>query len=115
MPKGKGAVLLYVIGGLAVIGVFGQLVMNPLGFLQSILMMLGFAALIGALVYYFLIHRRRAQVVGSGYKKAVKQSKQKYGTVDRGMRYSSHIEKPNKINRRRTQRSHLKVIKGNKK
>ncbi|GAA0457976.1 SA1362 family protein [Alkalibacillus silvisoli] len=115
MPKGKGAILLYVIGGLAIIGILGQLATNPLGFIQSILMMLGIAALIGAAVYYFLIFRGRNRGVGQSYKKAVQQSKQKYGSVDRNMGYNSHIEKPKKINRRKPQRTHLKVIKGNKK
>ncbi|WP_188206139.1 SA1362 family protein [Alkalibacillus aidingensis] len=114
MPRSKNAIIIYIVGSLALIGIFGQLFNSPIEFIQGILMMLGFTALIGAAVYYFLIYRGRSPK--SGYHQAVKQSKQKYGTTNHHMGYQSQVRKPSKLSKRNhVQKSHLKVIRGNKK
>ncbi|PKR78972.1 hypothetical protein CEY16_04245 [Halalkalibacillus sediminis] len=105
--------IIYIVLILATVGLLGQLVTDPLGFIQYILMTIGFIALIGGAFYYFFIHRRRRG--SSEFRQAVKQSKKKYGTVDRKMNHNSHIQKPDKLKKNRSNRNHLKVIKGNKK
>lgn len=72
-----GKWIAYGIAILAVIGLVGQLIINPGGFLRNMLMMIGVAVIVGFLLYFFLVRRRSN--VSSGYKKALKQSKQMYG------------------------------------
>ncbi|WP_027963418.1 SA1362 family protein [Halalkalibacillus halophilus] len=114
MRSSKISWIIIIIGILAVIGLFGNLITNPLGFLQSIFTMIGIAAVIGLLVYFLLIRKRTAG--NPNYRKAVKQSKQRYGSADPKLRNNNHIKKPVKLERKKSKQSkHLKVIKGNKK
>ncbi|WP_277673437.1 SA1362 family protein [Piscibacillus halophilus] len=101
----------YGIMGLAALGLFYNLIVNPVSFFKSIFMMLGFALVIGIVLYYFLIGRRRTGQ-NANYRKALKQSRKKYG------RNTVPFSKPNeasKIQRTNRKATHLTVIKGNKK
>ncbi|RPF55650.1 SA1362 family protein [Aquisalibacillus elongatus] len=102
----------YGIIGLAAIGLLYNLFFNTVSFFKSILMMVGFAVILGFVIYYFLIGRHKSSV-SSGYRKAVKQSRKKYGKAN--STYSSNTSKPGKIQRHSKKASHLTVIKGNKK
>ncbi|MET3684297.1 membrane-anchored glycerophosphoryl diester phosphodiesterase (GDPDase) [Alkalibacillus flavidus] len=113
MPT-KRYLLLYIIIGLAVIGLLGQLIVNPLSFVESMLTTIGLAVVIGGILYFVLKRFRFGSKTSSAYRKAVKQSKKKYGNVDKNMGYNQHINKPTPIKKQRRQ-SHLTVIKGNKK
>ena len=102
--------IVFAIIGLAIIGLVGQLFTNPGNFLRSILMMIGFAVIVGGLLYYFM-YQRGGQSQNAKYRKAVRQSKKKYGSPQSNQHY---IKKPAKI-RHSEARAHLRVIKGNKK
>ncbi|WP_054752932.1 SA1362 family protein [Piscibacillus salipiscarius] len=69
--------IVYSIIGLAIFGLIYNLIVNPVSFFKSILMMLGFAVLFGFIIYYFLIGRHKGGQ-DRNYRKAVKQSKKKY-------------------------------------
>ncbi|NIK12426.1 DUF4229 domain-containing protein [Alkalibacillus almallahensis] len=114
MTQKRSKIILYIVVSLAAIGLIGQLIVNPLSFIESMLTTIGLAAVIGLVLYFILKRVRQGSARSSGYQKAVKQSKKKYGKVDQKMRYNQHVEKPSPIKKQRNQ-THLKVIKGHKK
>ncbi|MGM8214093.1 SA1362 family protein [Bacillaceae bacterium W0354] len=103
--------IVFAVLGLAVIGLLGQLFTNPGSFFKSILMMVGFAVIIGVVFYYLIFARGQGQQ--AKYRKAVKQSKKKYGNSSSSFQ-PGIIRRPERMKAHAT-RSHLKVIKGNKK
>src|SRR5699024_12530431 len=81
MSRNKFPIFLFIIVGLALLGVGYRLLTDSKGFLITILGIVGFAALIFA-VAYLMLFRNRGSISNSDemkkYKTAVKQSKQKY-------------------------------------
>lgn len=120
--------VIYTLIGLAVFFVGIQLFTNTTGFLTSIVMMIGIAALIyGAIYFFFLRNRGFGGVAGGGnrnemkkYKQAVKQSKQKYKQPAPAVKKSTVTKAQPKAsgfggkNRKRTNGPQLRVIEGNK-
>ncbi|MGP4072460.1 SA1362 family protein [Piscibacillus sp. B03] len=107
----KAKYFVYGIIGLAIFGLIYNLFVNPVNFFKSILMMLGFAVVIGVVIYYLFVGRHKGGQ-DSNYRKALKQSRKKYGknTVP-----FTKQNGPSKIQRTTKKSSHLTVIKGNKK
>lgn len=106
--------LIYLVIGLAVIGVAAQLLTNTVNFFTSVFIMVGVGVAIFA-VLYFLVLRQRPSSEMKKYKQAVKQSKIKYKDSPQNAGRTS--KKANSSNTRRKQRrraSHLRVIEGNK-
>ncbi|SIS36930.1 SA1362 family protein [Salimicrobium flavidum] len=112
--------MIYVLIGLAAFYVVSQLLTNTTGFLSSIIVMVGIAAVIYGLIYFLFIRKRLGSGAGSGntddmkkYKQAVKQSKQKYGKpAGETTKQSKPPKKQTK--KRKASPSHLRVIEGTK-
>ncbi len=120
MKRNKAAVLVYLIIGLAIIGLFSQLFGNTKNFFINILVMIGVAVIIFAVFYYVIFRRRGTSDEMKKYKQAVKQSKQKYKS-DTSSKQTAEKPKKNPIpknpavNRKGKKRAtHLRVIEGNK-
>lgn len=116
MPRRWFTWLIYALIGLAAFYVVSQLFTNTAGFLTSIIVMIGVAAVIYGLIYFVFIRKR---VSGGNtnemkkYKQAVKQSKQKYGTsTSDTTKMTKTAKKPTK--KRKAAPSHLRVINGTK-
>lgn len=120
MKRNKIAILVYLIIGLAIIGLFSQLIGNTKNFLINILMMIGIAVIIFAVFYYLFFRKRGTSDEMKKYKQAVKQSKQKYKSnpSPKKTTENSKVNRNSKnlaVNRKGKKRAtHLRVIEGNK-
>ncbi|MFS0561941.1 SA1362 family protein [Terribacillus sp. 179-K 1B1 HS] len=131
MRRSGSSIIVFVLIGLAAIGVVMQLVTSPGAFFQNVLVWVGGAVLFGALLYFILTRLRgRATAGGSGsndmqkYKKAVKQSKQKYKQpkarpVNKPAKSATSMKKASAAKRKRSIKDRsrgpqLRVIEGNK-
>ena len=116
MGRNKGSIILSIIVGLAVIGFVSSLVKNPSGFLINILVMIGIAFVIFLIVR--AVMNRRTEGTSDEmkkYRKAVKQSKQKYQQPEpKGKIKSSRTAPPVKQRKKRRHQPHLTVIDGKK-
>ncbi|GLO66552.1 MULTISPECIES: SA1362 family protein [Oceanobacillus] len=104
-------ILVYIIIGLAAVGLFSQLFGNTISFLSRILVTIVIGAAIFGLLYYFFVRRNSPTNTEDRkkYKQAVKQSKTKYNST------SSPIPKKATHKKKRTKKaSHLRVIEGSK-
>jgi len=114
------SILVAFIAGLAIIGFFTLLIKNPGSFIISILVMIGIAFLIFVVMRAFL--NRRGAPGGGGnseemkkYRKAVKQSKQKYNTQPKKPQKNKRsMSASQKRRRRRKSVPYLRVIDGKK-
>lgn len=120
MKRSKTAILVYLIVGLAVIGLFSQLFGNTKNFLLNIFVMIGVAVIIFGVFYYFISRKRGTSDETKKYKQAVKQSKQKYQQNPSPRKAEDNprgkkTTKSTAINRKGKKRAtHLRVIEGNK-
>lgn len=115
MDRKKFSFFVYVIIGLALVGLISQLFTNTANFLTNILIMLGVAAAIFAVIYFVFLRKPTASNDMNKYKKAVKQSKAKYKKQTPGKQESySKKQKPSLPKKRSKRASHLRVIDGNK-
>lgn len=130
MRRSGSSIIVFVLIGLAAIGVVMQLVTNPGAFFQNVLVWIGGAVLFGAALYFILTRMRdRGPAGGSSsdmqkYKKAVKQSKQKYKQpkarpVNKPAKSAASIKKASASKRKRSIKDRsrgpqLRVIEGNK-
>ena len=120
MKRSKTAILVYLIVGLAVIGLFSQLFGNTKNFLLNIFVMIGVAVIIFGVFYYFISRKRGTSDETKKYKQAVKQSKQKYQQNPSPRKAEDYprgkkTTKSTAINRKGKKRAtHLRVIEGNK-
>ncbi|MBO8154812.1 MAG: hypothetical protein H0Z32_00005 [Bacillaceae bacterium] len=98
--------------GLASFGFVHQLIFKTTDLLKSLLMTALFIGLVFA-VLYFLFIRPRTSSLSSKYKKAVKQSRKKYGaSIRKKATAPKNKHKPSPLNRPRPNPPHLKVIDG---
>ncbi|KAB8128456.1 hypothetical protein F9U64_16115 [Gracilibacillus oryzae] len=112
--------LVYGLIGLAVIGIISSMFTNPISLLMNLLIAVVTGAIIFGLVYFFFLRKRTTNELKK-YRKAVKQSKQKYKTnTSRYNNVTSKSDKTNtpihkrKINNKpRKEVPHLRVIEGN--
>ncbi|MFC4404235.1 SA1362 family protein [Gracilibacillus xinjiangensis] len=111
--------LVYGLIGLAVIGFIGSLFTDTIGLIMNLLIAVLTGAVIFGLVYFFFLRKRTSNELKK-YRKAVKQSKQKYKTTTHSnnitskstkLNQSIHKIKPN--NKQRKDVPHLRVIEGN--
>ncbi|SHN12247.1 SA1362 family protein [Gracilibacillus kekensis] len=77
MKQNIMSLLVYLLIGLAVIGVITALFTNTISFITSLLISVLIGAAIFGLIYFFVIRKRTPNDIRK-YRKAVKQSKQKY-------------------------------------
>ncbi|OZU89992.1 hypothetical protein CIL03_02325 [Virgibacillus indicus] len=115
MNRKKISLFVYVIIGLALVGLISQLFTNTANFLTNILIMLGVAAAVFAVIYFVFLRKPAASNDMNKYKKAVKQSKAKYKNQNPGKQEAnSKKQKPGLPRKRSKRASHLRVIDGNK-
>ncbi|MEC5422277.1 SA1362 family protein [Virgibacillus sp. C22-A2] len=118
MNRRRLPIVLYIIIGLAVIGLFSQLFTNTIGFLTNIIVMIAVGIAIFSVIYFVFLKNRAPSNDMKKYKQAVKQSKSKYQQHSHSVPSTSksivlNKKKPKKkINKRAP---HLRVIDGNKK
>ncbi|WP_028783185.1 SA1362 family protein [Thalassobacillus devorans] len=119
MPRSRMMPVIYILIGLAVVGLVMKLATDAMGLLTNLLIMVGIAAVLYFVLNHFLMKRRG----GSSdemkkYKQAVKQSKRKYkgdATSSKPNVKSTFTPSPvmNK-KKRKTSAAHLRVIEGAK-
>lgn len=116
MKRNKLAILVYVVIGLAVVGLFSQLFGNTKNFFINIFIMLGVTAAIFALFYFVLQRRRGSSDDMKKYKQAVKQSKHKYQQKPAPKNTPQPKVKRNTgtVRKGKKRATHLTVIEGNK-
>jgi len=109
---------MFVIIGLAIIGVISSFVSSPSKFIISIFMMIGVAFII-FMIFSFIVNTKNPQSNNEmkKYRKAAKQSKAKYKNQQHKSSYSKKGNvPPQRAKGRRSKRaSHLTVIEGRKK
>ena len=112
------SLLLYFFLGLIIVGLATQLIKNPGQFITSILILLGVAFIVFIIMRSVLDNRQGLNDPESKkYKEAVKQSQKKYGKPVSPKNIKKKKTETNKPSQRKKRRrkSHLKVIKGQKK
>lgn len=119
MFRHKFSVWIYIILGIAIIGLGSKLLTNPTGFIMNILIIAGLGALIYGAIYFFIIRKRTTDDLKK-YKKAVKQSQKKYKnqqikktSTANSIKKSQPVLKRKKISKK-TDVPHLTVIDGKK-
>ncbi|MEN1970562.1 SA1362 family protein [Lentibacillus sp. N15] len=112
MIRNKFSVFVYVIIGLAAIGLFSQLFTNTAHFFSRIFTMLGFGIAVFAVIYFVFLRKRAPSNDMKKYKQAVKQSKAKYKSNTKPQQKASQPVHMKKKAAKRA--SHLRVIDGNK-
>ncbi|WP_117160678.1 SA1362 family protein [Paraliobacillus sp. X-1268] len=119
MFRHRFSVWIYILLGLAIIGLGSKLLTNPTGFIMNILIIAGLGALIYGAIYFFIIRKRTTDDLIK-YKKAVKQSKKKYKNQQTKKASTSKAIKKNqpilkkKKQVKKTDAPHLRVIDGKK-
>ncbi|SET61611.1 hypothetical protein SAMN05421676_10682 [Salinibacillus kushneri] len=120
MPFRKMNLFVYIIMALAVFGIFYQLLFDTAQLFKYILMTVGFAAILFG-IFYFFMKRRGLSGFSKQYRKAVKQSKRKYGNTSHNQRmYKATVRqqrnKSHQPGKPKATRSaaHLRVIDGKK-
>ncbi|ASN05271.1 SA1362 family protein [Virgibacillus necropolis] len=115
MFRNKFSAFLYIILGLAAIGLLTQLFTNTVDFLTNIMVMLGIGLAIFAVIYVFFFRKRASSNDMKKYKSAVKQSKSKYAPKNFTISDSAKRKQSSQIKRKTSKRAtHLRVIDGNK-
>ncbi|MFD1038460.1 SA1362 family protein [Virgibacillus byunsanensis] len=115
MVRNKFSSLIYIIIGLAVIGLISQLFTNTANFFMNIVVMVGFGLAIFAVVYFLFFKKRATSSDMRKYKQAVKQSKSKYKQQTKSPTSSTKRPHALQMKKKQTKRaSHLRVIDGNK-
>ncbi|MDX8046010.1 SA1362 family protein [Gracilibacillus sp. S3-1-1] len=123
MNRSIGSIVVYGLIGLAVFGLVTSLFTDTIGLLKSLFITLLIGAAIFGLVYFFFLRRRTPNELRK-YRKAVKQSKQKYKNQQSNngtnsstvIRHTTSAKKAVTRPLKPTKRdaSHLRVIEGNK-
>lgn len=111
MVRNKFTTFVYIIIGLAIIGLFSQLFTNTANFFMNIFITLGIAAIIFAICYFFLFRNRTSSSDMKKYKQAVKQSKIKHKANTPQVNTQQATVKK-RFSKKRP--NHLRVIDGNK-
>ncbi|PAV29091.1 hypothetical protein CIL05_14045 [Virgibacillus profundi] len=118
MARKKVSLLIYIIIGLALVGLVTQLFTNTANFITNLFVMIGIGVAIFAVIYFVFLRNRAPSNDMTKYKKAVKQSKAKYKnpkatsqSYNAAAKKSKPVPPKKKVSKRA---SHLRVIDGNK-
>ncbi|MGM8213481.1 SA1362 family protein [Virgibacillus sp. W0430] len=113
--RNKLTVLVYIVLGLAGIGLISQLFGNTKNFIVNIIVTIGIAFVMFTVVYFiFLKKTPGSQSEMKKYRKAVRQSKMKYKPRNTNIikkKQPTQLKQRKKVNKRP---SHLRVIDGKK-
>lgn len=113
MIRNKFSIVVYIVIGLAAIGLVSQLFTNTASFFTSIFTSLVIGMAVFAVIYFVFLKKRTPSNDQKKYKQAVKQSKSKYKPNTKPSQTKQ--SKPAQIKKKSTKRaSHLRVIDGNK-
>ncbi|TCT26940.1 hypothetical protein EDD68_101297 [Melghiribacillus thermohalophilus] len=107
----KLPLLIVLLISLALFGFVYQLIFHTAELLTYLIMAVGVAAVIFALLYALVI-KPRTRPLSSKYKKAVRQSRKKYGSNIRKSKSMKNKHRSRPFNRHRSNPPHLKVIDG---
>jgi hypothetical protein len=110
--------LFYLLIGLAAFGILSFMITDTGEFIKYVLITVGIAAILFG-VFYFLMNKRNASGFSDQYKKAVKQSRRKYGSTHNQKQYMSAAKtqqkgKPDRTKKPKRNAPHLRVIEGKK-
>lgn|SRR5690554_5598978 len=117
MSSNKIATLVYIIIGLAAIGLVSQLFTNTIGFLTNIIVMLALGLAIFGIIYLVFFRKKSPSTDAKKYKQAVKQSKAKYQRHNQNRSAMTKNKKPQTLQSKKKlhkRASHLRVIDGNR-
>ncbi|WP_117169248.1 SA1362 family protein [Paraliobacillus sediminis] len=119
MFRHKFSIWIYILLGIAIIGLGSKLLTNPTGFIMNILIIAGVGALIYGAIYFFILRKRTTDDLKK-YKKAVKQSKNRYknpqtkkASTANSIKRNQPVLKKKKYTKK-TDAPHLRVIDGKK-
>lgn len=113
MIRNKLSIVIYVIIGLAIVGLLSQLFTNTTSFFKNILIMLSVGLILFIVVKFF--RNRKISTDMKKYKQAVQQSQLKYKQNNSGHSAIIKRKQPNKLKGNRSKRAtHLRVIDGKK-
>lgn len=111
MVRNKFSWLIYLIIGLAAIGLISQLFTDPANFIMGIFITIGIGIALFAVLYFVFLRKRAPSSEMKKYKQAVRQSKSKYNSSPK----HTQVKQSPKMRKKATKRaSHLRVIDGNK-
>ncbi|MGN8645456.1 SA1362 family protein [Gracilibacillus sp. HCP3S3_G5_1] len=121
MNRNIGSIVVYSLIGLAVFGFISFLITDTLGLLKFLFISLLMGAAIFGLVYFFFLRKRTPNELRK-YRKAVKQSKQKYkyqqnksGMEPGPIRHTVATKRSTRpLKTTKKNPTHLRVIEGNK-
>lgn len=115
MKKRRFSWIAYVIIGLSLLGIISQLITNPISLFTNIIFVIGLSLIVFA-IFYFLFFRNRYHTSDEmkKYKRAVKQSKEKYQTNNRFPTTKKQSTRVSQERRKRNRPTHLRVIHGKK-
>jgi uncharacterized membrane protein YgaE (UPF0421/DUF939 family) len=110
--------LIYVIIAFAIVGLVTSFVTNTAEFFKALLMTIGFVVLFTGIIY-LIRSRSNTNEFSRKYKKAVKQSKRKYGSSNDTKQYAMAVRtqrkwKADSTRQKRRDVPHLRVIEGKK-
>jgi uncharacterized membrane protein YgaE (UPF0421/DUF939 family) len=109
--------LIYVIIAFAIVGLVTSFVTNTVEFFKALLMTIGFVVLFTGIIY-LIRSRSNTNEFSRKYKKAVKQSKRKYGSSNDTKQYAMAVRTQRKwadsTRQKRRDVPHLRVIEGKK-
>jgi type III secretory pathway component EscU len=120
MKNNISTYIVYGLIGLAFIGLIGAISTDAIGLVRGLLFAVITGFVIFGIFYFFFVKKRTTDELKK-YRKAVKQSKQKYPTSYQtskaSLKQTKQSHSLNKINHSKERRdaSHLRVIDGNKK
>lgn len=115
MLRNKTSLIFYALIGLAVFGFIASLIDNPIGLIISLVISLAIGGAIFGLIYFFFFRNRGTDELKK-YRKAVKQSKQRYKNKNTSRSMASPSMKKTNIIKKKKRKDvpHLRVIEGNK-
>ncbi|WP_042223477.1 SA1362 family protein [Oceanobacillus manasiensis] len=117
MLRNKISIFIYLIIGLAAIGLVSQLLTNTSGFITNLFVMIGMGIVFFGVIYFLFLRKRTSTDDMKKYKQAVKQSKAKYNDSRSVNQTNAKVTRTvgaptrKKVSKRA---SHLRVIEGNK-
>lgn len=115
MKRKSISIPMYMIIGLALIGLTTQLFTNTISFINSMLISIGVGVILFTVIYFLFIRKKNASNEMKKYKQAVKQSKAKYHQKPVLKATTGREQPTNALRKKRNKRAaHLRVIDGNK-
>ncbi|AUJ26292.1 SA1362 family protein [Virgibacillus dokdonensis] len=117
MKRKSISIAVYMIIGLATIGLLTQLFTKPANLINNMFISIGFGVVLFAIIYFVFIRKKSSSNEMKKYKQAVKQSKAKYHQQKPAYKANATKQQPTSPTLRKKKHkraAHLRVIEGNK-